>query len=240
MSVQPLSTAAALPAQWNRPAQALAGALRARKGELARRMLPQVLDGWDKFTTQVEALQGGTDEFIRRELLAFPDYLSLYFQTGDEDYKSLYIGEKRKQFYDAKLDAEARVAVESRILEADAAALRRSGGRGRLRGAGAARHGPGRHPPGHHDRGRAETRHYPEQGFPVVCIAVFGEKTVFLVPKTLFRIMSTRCPANRRLRASRRSRVPHGALPGGPGLAGDDVRYIEEPGRAASAAQGAG
>ena len=86
----------------------LAGALRARKGELARRMLPQVLDGWDKFTTQVEALQGGTDEFIRRELLAFPDYLSLYFQTGDEDYKSLYIGEKRKQFYDAKLDAEAR------------------------------------------------------------------------------------------------------------------------------------
>jgi FkbH-like protein len=87
-------------------------------------MLPQVLDGWDKFTTQVEALQGGTDEFIRRELLAFPDYLSLYFQTGDEDYKSLYIGEKRKQFYDAKLDAEARAAVESRILEADAAALR--------------------------------------------------------------------------------------------------------------------
>ena len=114
MSVQPLSTAAALPAQWNRPAQAIAGALRARKGELARRMLPQVLDGWDKFTTQVEALQGGTDEFIRRELLAFPDYLSLYFQTGDEDYKSLYIGEKRKQFYDAKLDAEARAAVESR------------------------------------------------------------------------------------------------------------------------------
>ncbi|MBP3956205.1 HAD-IIIC family phosphatase [Gemmata sp. G18] len=105
-------------------ARALATALGKRKEPLARSLVPQLFDGWDKFAGSVAGGEGEIEAFVRRELLVFVDYLKLYFETGSVDYKYLYIGEKRKQLYDARLAPDARAALTGRVLDADAAALR--------------------------------------------------------------------------------------------------------------------
>ena len=74
--------------------------------------------GWEKYAHQIAAGRDG-DEFLERELYVFIDYLALYFRTGEEAYKHLYIGEKLKQlYYGREIPQQHRARAEGQ-LEAD-------------------------------------------------------------------------------------------------------------------------
>jgi hypothetical protein len=88
---------------------AIARALELERPLIARRML-EGLSGWPKFADQLRDAADHQD-FTRRELHAYVDYLALYFRTGDNAYKHLYVGEKLKQLYwpdDSPDDARER------------------------------------------------------------------------------------------------------------------------------------
>jgi FkbH-like protein len=76
-------------------------ALRTHRLVLAEALIESVRN-WQKYARELS----GTDEdrraFVGRELIAFIDYLELFFKSGDADYRNLYVGEKMKQCYDAR------------------------------------------------------------------------------------------------------------------------------------------
>jgi FkbH-like protein len=95
----------------------LAAALDRKRHALALGLRENIAD-WEKYAEQIAADRHG-DEFVKRELYTFIDYLALYFRTGEQAYKNLYIGEKLKQLYQGDEDLDQRRVRADRILEAD-------------------------------------------------------------------------------------------------------------------------
>ncbi len=78
------------------------------------------VESWRKYAPEIAA---DRDEFLRRELFAFVDYMSLHFRTGDDRYRHLYIGEKLKQVYDPAASAEEQQNLRRDIPARDTAAV---------------------------------------------------------------------------------------------------------------------
>ena len=82
------------------------------------------LRNWEKYTSEIGTTVAENQEFARRELAVFVDYLALYFERGDRTYLDLYIGEKIKQCY-APTDSTAEgLARRRQITESDELILR--------------------------------------------------------------------------------------------------------------------
>jgi FkbH-like protein len=104
------------------PARQLSASLRRNRHALARRLM-ESLAGWEKYDRELREHAGRIDEYLRLQFYVFVDYLERYFRTGDEVYKSLYIGEKLKQLYDLSLGPEQDRANRERVTETDIRAL---------------------------------------------------------------------------------------------------------------------
>ena len=106
------------------PQGSLPAALRRHRAALALELL-ESLRGWDKFADGLNSSGEERHEWVRRELFAFVDYLALYLERRDADFRNLYIGEKLKQCYDARDSAEEAAGRRRRVTEADRAAFER-------------------------------------------------------------------------------------------------------------------
>jgi FkbH-like protein len=104
------------------PAKRLSALLRRDRHALAARLL-QNLAGWEKYDQEIKHHQGDLDAYVALEFHVFVDYLDRYFATGDDTYKSLYVGEKLKQFHDSSLTPQEDDANRRRVLAADAEVL---------------------------------------------------------------------------------------------------------------------
>jgi FkbH-like protein len=76
----------------------LAKALRHSRHVLAVE-LAKTLQHWEKYTPTFQKDEFDIDTFAKQEHYVFIDYLDRYFSTGNETYKTLYIGEKLKELY---------------------------------------------------------------------------------------------------------------------------------------------
>jgi FkbH-like protein len=86
-------------------------------------LLLRNLAEWEKYGREIREHQADLDAYVALEFHVFIDYLERYFATGDGTYKSLYIGEKLKQFCDSTLTPDEDDANRRRVLAADAQVL---------------------------------------------------------------------------------------------------------------------
>jgi FkbH-like protein len=70
-----------------------------------------------RWKSTLDAGKDNWDTFLEEEFFAYADYLIRYFQSNDDTYKNLFMGEKLKSLYDADLNAKARHAL-ARSIEA--------------------------------------------------------------------------------------------------------------------------
>lgn len=85
-------------------------------------MLPS-LAGWSKFPEADSADSSVRSAFVETHLVALVDYLTLYFERGDDTFRHLYVGEKLKQCYDAADSPEQALSRRRTILTRDRSAL---------------------------------------------------------------------------------------------------------------------
>ncbi len=104
--------------------RALARVILTQRMPLAESLLESI-HHWDKYSQHLPGHDGGRREFVDRELVAFIDYLRLFFETGDTDYRHLYIGEKLKQCLDPHDNSRTRER-RKQITESDRRALVRT------------------------------------------------------------------------------------------------------------------
>lgn len=86
----------------------LARALHAKRRAIAHGLIESVraYPRWNK------ALEGAdADTFVENHLVVFVDYMIKAFAHGDEDYLSLYAGEKLKQRYDRDIDPQVLAGI---------------------------------------------------------------------------------------------------------------------------------
>src|SRR5437763_2890399 len=96
--------------------RAIAAALSLQRHAVALRLLESV-GNWSKFASD---LTGDLDAYLQREFYAQVDYLALYFRTGDQTYRDLYVGEKIKQAYHEPESAlQQQLARRGEIAESD-------------------------------------------------------------------------------------------------------------------------
>lgn len=121
--VEPLARNRAARATADAEDRALAAALRRERAALAGRFFDHVA-AWEGYPGHAD-LAAGADRraLVAREFHAYLDYLALWLETGDETYKSLYIGEKIKQLYVPGAGADALRDLRRRVAEADASAI---------------------------------------------------------------------------------------------------------------------
>ncbi|QJU59808.1 HAD-IIIC family phosphatase [Sphingomonas sp. AP4-R1] len=89
-----------------------AGLLRSRRDAIGAK-LAALVSGWGKYAAPYAADPAG---FAQTETHALVDYIALLIETGDENFRHLYIGEKAKQFHDLSIDAEEKRAREAVLL----------------------------------------------------------------------------------------------------------------------------
>lgn len=94
---------------------ASAAAIRARRSEICD-LLAAPLGSWPKYAAQYETDPVG---FAEVECGALVDYMAALVETGDANYRQLYIGEKAKQFHDPDTDASVRATRQSSLLDAE-------------------------------------------------------------------------------------------------------------------------
>jgi len=80
--------------------------------------LVEAVANWEKFSSEISS-QALRYEFSQRETIAFVDYLSAYFETGDTIYRDLYVGEKLKQCYDPTDSPDEAIARRREITALD-------------------------------------------------------------------------------------------------------------------------
>ncbi len=95
--------------------------LESRKHAIAEAMLG-TLRHIDRWANQLSEQAGEIDAFLERELYAFVDYLSGHFR-GQLDFGDLYIGEKRKQFYEPTLSPDEAVNRRIGLTQSDRNAI---------------------------------------------------------------------------------------------------------------------
>ena len=100
----------------------LARVLQGHRIEFATAMLGS-FSGWDKFPEASSPDPTVRAEFVQRELLAFIDYLALYFEKSDESYLDLYVGEKLKQCHDPRDSSSQALERRRQIVSADRKSL---------------------------------------------------------------------------------------------------------------------
>lgn len=100
------------------PNNRIADALRTQKGALATALVESIRE-WDKYAHEFGNSSSELQEFVRRELVAFVDYLIFYFERGDDNYRSLYIGEKLKQCFDSRDSAEKAMERREIVTQSD-------------------------------------------------------------------------------------------------------------------------
>ena len=96
----------------------MAASLLRGRHALATRLLEN-LAGWAKYDVTHAMDEEKRNSFIKQHFYVFVDYLERSFATGDPVYKSLYIGEKLKLFYDPVLTHEEDIANRRKVTEAD-------------------------------------------------------------------------------------------------------------------------
>jgi FkbH-like protein len=94
----------------------LARAIRQRRYAVAE-AFAVAADSTLKWHSALAAFGGTREEFVGDQFSAFPDYLAEYFESGDETFKSLFVGEKVKCLYDPALDEAG--ALKQAALVAD-------------------------------------------------------------------------------------------------------------------------
>jgi FkbH-like protein len=62
-------------------------------------------------------------DFLVDEFFVYADYLTRYFETGDEAFKSLYLGEKLKSLYVPELDANSSHQLANNVFNEELAKL---------------------------------------------------------------------------------------------------------------------
>lgn len=97
----------------------LADALARHRRAAAEPFMRSVV-GWAKYAHRVA---NDPEEFVRRYMFAYVDYLGLYFRTGDPTYKDLYVGEKLKQLFDPKSSPGEEAARRVAVTDADTRGL---------------------------------------------------------------------------------------------------------------------
>src|SRR5579862_6621586 len=110
------------PPRKNDAAQRLALLLERHRHEAAIHLLNSVA-GWDKYAPDIAASSDDASALLRNHLYVFVDYLALYFRTGEETWKHLYVGEKLKQAYEAGASADQHRLRREQIAAADRAGL---------------------------------------------------------------------------------------------------------------------
>jgi FkbH-like protein len=96
---------------------ALSNWLTDRRHTLAEALLGGVAD-WEKYAGFL-ATDAGRQRFLEQEVYAFVDYLAIYFRTGDETYRHLYVGEKLKQIYHHGDDRAQKLERGRALLDFD-------------------------------------------------------------------------------------------------------------------------
>jgi FkbH-like protein len=81
--------------------------------------LVESLAGWHKYASQIAEHQADLDTYLRLQFYVFIDYLELFLRTGDDTYRSLYIGEKLKQLHDSTLTREEDADNRRRVTDGD-------------------------------------------------------------------------------------------------------------------------
>jgi FkbH-like protein len=104
------------------PNQRIAAALFEGRDEISLCLMKSVAN-WDKYREQIAAVKD-LKEFLRRDYHFMVDYLALRFKTGDETYRSLYVGEKiRQAYFEPESSPELQIGRRRAILEADGAGI---------------------------------------------------------------------------------------------------------------------
>ena len=91
--------------------------LREQRSAIGDQLAAQVRD-WDKYAARYRSDPAG---FAKLETHALVDYIALLLETGDVNFRHLYVGEKAKQFHDPATDAAERRAREAALLAAERA-----------------------------------------------------------------------------------------------------------------------
>lgn len=101
---------------------ACAAALQTNRNQIARALLDnlRIVPRW---AAEIRQNQHDLDGFIARELQVFVDYVHLYLKSGDDAYSHLYIGEKLKQVYDARLQPGEAARIRNQLIKLDAQAF---------------------------------------------------------------------------------------------------------------------
>jgi FkbH-like protein len=76
-----------------------------------------------RWKSTLEESKNNWDEFLKEEFYAYVDYLLRYFDSNDETYKNLFLGEKLKSIYEPSLDAKGRLALAKNIQAYEEKAL---------------------------------------------------------------------------------------------------------------------
>jgi FkbH-like protein len=95
----------------------IAKILRSNRDALGLALIDSLTD-WDKYRLELSD-QSKKQEFAQRETVAFVDYLSTYFASGDASYRDLYLGEKLKQCYDQNDGLDEAIARRRIVTSAD-------------------------------------------------------------------------------------------------------------------------
>jgi FkbH-like protein len=76
-----------------------------------------------RWKAAAERATGDWPAFVELEFGAFADYLARYYDTGDEVFRTLLLGEKIKLLYDPALEQGERRALADRMAAAEASAI---------------------------------------------------------------------------------------------------------------------
>jgi FkbH-like protein len=95
----------------------IAALIRRESGRISASLAALVAD-WPKYADHYAA---DPTAFAQMEMRALVEYVALLAETGDENFRHLYIGEKAKQFHDPSADEAERMQREADILAAERA-----------------------------------------------------------------------------------------------------------------------
>jgi FkbH-like protein len=100
----------------------IANVLKAKQYEVAN-VFANALHLSPRWKSTLEASKSNWDEFLKEEFYAYVDYLVHYFESNDEVYKNLFLGEKLKSIHEPSLDTYERQVLAKNIQAHEEKAL---------------------------------------------------------------------------------------------------------------------
>jgi FkbH-like protein len=92
----------------------IANVLKTKRYEIAD-MFANALYLSPRWKSILETNKSHWDTFLKEEFYAYVDYLARYFESNDETYKNLFLGEKLKSIHEPSLDAKERQLLAKNI-----------------------------------------------------------------------------------------------------------------------------